>query len=207
MYLPPTPSRNITNPFVVVMDTSLVTKSSGLRPLLQTLLDGPPELSMTLIHPLLYISDFPATRRILYPDPPIRGPSALGIVLSDLTNVVDPPPKTERDGMASITEEARLRGNARVVAGMMASWSGLLALCAESGGEIQGGGGDTFPGVRSLVNALRVKSLVVRDVLLDLFFQVLDIRIGSWGQNFLAGRRLTGTIAPPPPIILTLFCL
>jgi rapamycin-insensitive companion of mTOR len=184
----------------VVMDTSLVMKSSGLRPLLQTLLDGPPELSMTLIHPLLYISDFPSTRRVLYPEPPVYGPSALGIVLSELTNVVDPPPKTERDdphGLASITEEARLRGNAQVVAGMMSSWSGLLALCARSSSSLselpRQMEPPTFLGVRSLVDALRIKSLVVRDVLLDLWFEVLHIRIGSWGQNFLAGRRLTGT--------------
>jgi rapamycin-insensitive companion of mTOR len=183
----------------VVMDTALVTKSSGLRPLLQALLDGPPELSVTLLHPLLYISDFPATRRFLYPEAPVRGPSALGVILSDLTNTLDPV-KTDREDLTPIIEEARLRGNAKVIAGMMSSWSGLLALTARSGGVIPEPKSPDdeiptippFPGVRSLVDALRVKSTVIRDVLLDLWFEVLNIRIGSWAQNFLAGRRLTG---------------
>ena len=181
------------------MDTPLVVRSSGLRPLLQALLDGPAELSVTLLHPLLYISDFPSTRRYLYPDPPVRGPSALGVVLSDLTNVIDPV-KVDNDDVTHIAEETRFRGQAKVIASMMSSWSGLLALCANSGGEIPILNGvhhevpvaHIFPGVRSLVDALRVKSLVIRDVLLDLWFEVLNIRIGSWAQNFLAGRRLTG---------------
>ena len=181
------------------MDTALVVRSSGIRPLLQSLLDAPVELSMALLYPLLYISDYPATRRFLYPDPPDRGPSTLCSVLSDLTTVLDPT-KSDRDEIASIVEATRLRGNAKVIAGMMSSWTGLLALCASSGGPLP----ETkqfqhvaelpsFPGVRSLVDALRVKSSVIRDVLLDLWFEVLNIRIGSWAQNFLAGRRLTGT--------------
>src|SRR5436189_6450740 len=101
----------------VVLDTALVVQSSGLRPLLQTLLDGPAELSITLLYPLLYISDYPSTRRFLYPEPPVRGPSALCIVLSDLTSVLDPVAKTDRDDLTPIVEEARLRGNAKVIAG------------------------------------------------------------------------------------------
>jgi rapamycin-insensitive companion of mTOR len=188
------------------MDTPLVIRSAGLRPLLQTLLDGPAELASTILYPLLYISDFPSTRRFLYPDPPVRGPSALGVVLSDLTHVLDPM-KSDRDEMAAITEETRLRGNAKIIASMMSSWTGLLVLCARSGGEIPPVNPlhphseeiPTFPGVRSLVDALRVKSNVIRDVLLDLWFEVLNIRIGSWAQNFLAGRRLTGTILGSHP--------
>lgn len=190
----------------MVLDTTLVIRSSGLRPLLQALLDGPPELSSALVYPILYVSDFPSTRQFLYPDPPIRGPSALNVVLSDLTNVMDPL-KNGRDETTSITEEARLRGNAKVIAGMLFSWTGLIALCAESGGDIPDAhetnsfqserqNVPTFPGVRSLVDALRVKSNVVRDILLDLWFEVLDIRIGSWAQNFLAGRRFTGPQRP-----------
>src|SRR5208282_4928099 len=129
----------------------------------------PAELSITLLYPLLYISDYPSTRRFLYPDPPVRGPSALGVVLSDLTSVLDPV-KTDRDDLTPIVEEARLRGNAKIIAGMMSSWAGLLALCARSGGEIPAEVGildqeihtiPTFPGVRSLVDALRVKTCVV----------------------------------------------
>src|SRR5277367_1173845 len=119
----------------VVMDTPLVIRSAGLRPLLQTLLDGPAELASTILYPLLYISDYASTRRFLYPDPPVRGPSALGVVLSDLTSVLDPV-KTDRDDLTPVIEEARLRGNAKIISGMMSSWAGLLALCARSGGEI-----------------------------------------------------------------------
>ena len=182
-------------------------RSAGLRPLLETLLDGPAELANAILYPLLYISDFPSTRRFLYPEPPVRGPSALGLVLSDLTNVLDPV-KSDREEIAAISEETRLRGNAKIVASMMSSWTGLLALCARSGGDVPHLGilhqhSDeipSFPGVRSLVDALRVKSNVIRDILLDLWFEVLDIRISSWAQNFLAGRRLTGP-SPHPSFI------
>jgi len=179
---------------VVVLDTPLLIRSSGLRPLLQTLVDGPPELSVTLLHPFLYISDSPSSRRFLYPDPPVRGPSSLCIVLSELTNVAEPQ-SPDRDDMTSITEESRLRGHAKVVAGMLSSWSGLLAMCARSGADATDRDPPflgSFPGVRSLVDALRVKSNIIRDVILDLWFEVLNIRIGSWAQNFLAGKRLTG---------------
>ena len=183
------------------MDTPLVIRSAGLRPLLQTLLDGPAELATALLYPLLYISDFPSTRRFLYPAQPGRGPSALGVVLSDLTNALDPV-KTDLSDVASIAEETRLRGNAKVIVGMMSSWSGLLTLCATSGGdvtELDHNPRDThvtqsFRGVWSLIDALRVKSSVVRDILLDLWFEVLNIRRGSWAQNFLAGRRLTSLL-------------
>jgi rapamycin-insensitive companion of mTOR len=176
----------------VVLDTPLIIRTGALRPLLQSLLDGPPDLSTAILHPLLFISDFPSTRRFLYPEPPTRGTSALNLVLSDLTNVLDPV-KSDRDDLAALTEEARLRGNAKVIVGMMSSWSGLLALCAQSGNDIPDDTQipDSFPGVRSLVDALRVKSTIIRDILLDLWMEVLNIRIGSWAQNFLAGRRLT----------------
>jgi rapamycin-insensitive companion of mTOR len=188
---------------IVVMDAALVLQSSGLRPLLQSLLDGPVELSLALLYPLLYVTDYPSTRRFLYPDPPDRGPSTLCLVLSDLTTVLDPP-KSDRDEIASIIEATRLRGHAKVIASMMSSWTGLLALCASSGGPLPEhkptehiSQSLCFPGVRSLVDALRVKSSIIRDVLLDLWFEVLNIRIGSWAQNFLAGRRLTGARHPP----------
>jgi rapamycin-insensitive companion of mTOR len=186
---------------IAVLDTALVVQAGGLRALLQGLLDGPVDLSMALLYPFLYVSDFPSTRRFLYPDPPIRGPSVLGLVLSNLTNVMDPS-KADLNDLAPVAEETIMRGNAKTIAKMMSTWAGLLALCARSGGELplaeQGHYHQeveqppTFPGVRSMVDALRVKSLIVRDVLLDLWFEVLNIRIGSWAESFLAGRRLTG---------------
>jgi len=74
----------------------------------------------------------------------------------------------------------RLRTSSKVVSTMLKSWSGLIYL--SSNGK---------QGILSLVNCLRVPTVQMREVLLDMFFDVFRIQTPSWYLAFLDGKRLT----------------
>ncbi|KAG8875681.1 hypothetical protein FRB97_004816 [Tulasnella sp. 331] len=74
----------------------------------------------------------------------------------------------------------RMKSSAAVIAAMLRTWSGLLYLCM-----------DDMRAIRSVIDTLSIPSLDTRDVILDLFFQILNIDKGEWHQDFIDGRRLT----------------
>ena len=45
--------------------------------------------------------------------------------------------------------------------------------------------------LRALVDGLRIPSLQTRDIILDMFFDLLNIKPPEWHQAFIDGRRLT----------------
>lgn len=45
--------------------------------------------------------------------------------------------------------------------------------------------------IRALVDTLRVPSTESREIVLDMFFEVLNIKPADWYRTFLEGRRLT----------------
>jgi len=45
--------------------------------------------------------------------------------------------------------------------------------------------------IRSLVDTLRIPNMDTREIILDMFFEVLNIKPVEWYQAFLDGRRLT----------------
>ncbi|KAH6907986.1 Rapamycin-insensitive companion of mTOR, N-term-domain-containing protein [Coprinopsis sp. MPI-PUGE-AT-0042] len=74
----------------------------------------------------------------------------------------------------------RSRTCAKVVQMMLRTWSGLVYFCL-----------DDMAAVRSLVDTLRIPSLETRDLILDMFFDLLNIKTPEWYQTFIDGRRLT----------------
>jgi len=76
--------------------------------------------------------------------------------------------------------EEKLKANAKVIASLLRSWPGLLALCMND-----------FLAIRSLLVSLQIPTPHVRNVLLELLFDILRIKPPSWSSSFLAGRRLT----------------
>jgi hypothetical protein len=45
--------------------------------------------------------------------------------------------------------------------------------------------------IRSLVDTLRIPNMDTREIILDMFFEVLNIKPVEWYRAFLEGRRLT----------------
>jgi hypothetical protein len=77
-------------------------------------------------------------------------------------------------------EEKRLKQSADVIASLIRSWPGLLALCMND-----------FLAIRSLLLSLQIPQIHVRTVILELLSDILMIKAPSWSSSFLAGRRLT----------------
>ncbi|KAG8706670.1 hypothetical protein FRC08_000920, partial [Ceratobasidium sp. 394] len=79
----------------------------------------------------------------------------------------------------------RMRTCSRVICTILRSWSGLAYLCSNN-----------LQSIISLVDTLRIPSMETREVILDMFFDVLNIEVPDWGQAFMDGRRLT-MFGPP----------
>ncbi|KAF7365155.1 hypothetical protein MVEN_00387000 [Mycena venus] len=74
----------------------------------------------------------------------------------------------------------RMRGCTKVIQLMLRSWSGLMYFCM-----------DNMRAIRSLIDTLRIPSLDTREIILDMFFDLLNIKTPEWYQTFIDGRRLT----------------
>ncbi|KAF9242546.1 Rapamycin-insensitive companion of mTOR, N-term-domain-containing protein [Melanogaster broomeanus] len=74
----------------------------------------------------------------------------------------------------------RMRSCAKVIQLMLRTWSGLMYFCMEDQRAI-----------KSIVNTLRIPSLQTREIILDMFFDLLNIKAPEWYKTFIDGRRLT----------------
>ncbi|THH20076.1 hypothetical protein EW146_g1188 [Bondarzewia mesenterica] len=57
---------------------------------------------------------------------------------------------------------------------------------------------DNMRAIRALIDTLRIPSLETREVVLDMFFDLLNIKTPHWYQTFINGRRLTMYHKPRP---------
>ncbi|KAH7098966.1 Rapamycin-insensitive companion of mTOR, N-term-domain-containing protein [Auriculariales sp. MPI-PUGE-AT-0066] len=149
---------------IMLLDVDLVSRTGGMRVLLGVLAEGPEEMAPTLATTFLYLLDMPATRGYLNPG------TDLEIALSGITDAYG-------KGEAHLD---RMHACAKVVSAILRTWSGLMYLCM-----------DNMQAIRALVDTLRIPSLTTRDVVLDLFFDLLHIKLPEWHAAFINGRRLT----------------
>jgi len=150
---------------IMLIDVQCVTKAGGLRVLLQTLSEGPPALASLLIPAFLYIIDSPSTRKHLRPG------KDLEVALSGVT-----------DAYGKDSEhQQRLKDICRTIVCMLRTWSGLMYFCM-----------DDMRAIKSLIDTLRIPSLEPREIILDMFFELLNIKTPAWYKAFISGRRLTG---------------
>ncbi|VDC00682.1 unnamed protein product [Peniophora sp. CBMAI 1063] len=150
---------------ILLIDMELVVNSGGMRTLLHVLAEGPMELSSLLTSVFLYVVDSPKTRSYLMPG------SEMEIVLSGLTDAY---------GQADSETIQRTKDVCKIVATMLRTWSGLIYFCM-----------DDLKAIKTLVDTLRIPSLDSREVILDMFFNLLKIKTPEWYQSFISGRRLT----------------
>ncbi|KAJ7095819.1 Rapamycin-insensitive companion of mTOR, N-term-domain-containing protein [Mycena belliarum] len=149
---------------ILVIDTDLVARTGGMRFLLHALGEGPLELAPILASAFLHIVDSPRTRAYL------QVGADLEMAFSAVTDAYGKGPD----------HADRMRGCTKVIQLMLRSWSGLMYFCM-----------DNMRAIRSLIDTLRIPSLETREIILDMFFDLLNIKTPEWYQTFIDGRRLT----------------
>lgn len=147
---------------LAVFDLRLLIRAGGLRSTLQALTEGASEFSPTLVQVFIYLIDTPGTRQHLRPGVDLE------IALSGFT---------ETPVQKPITYDALLRSTASVVTVLLRSWAGLIYLCM-----------DDKRAIKSLVQALRVNTLEVKSVLLDMLYDLFNVR-GATGRVDPASKR------------------
>ncbi|KAF9221011.1 hypothetical protein BS17DRAFT_786363, partial [Gyrodon lividus] len=147
-----------------LLDIDVVARSGGIRFLLHALGEGPVEIGPILAATFLHIIDSPRTRAYL----------RLGIDVEIALLAV-----TDAYGRGPDHAE-RMRSCTKVIQLMLRTWSGLMYFCMEDQRAI-----------KSIVNTLQIPSLETREIILDMFFDLLNIKAPEWYKTFIDGRRLT----------------
>lgn len=147
---------------LLIKDPGVVVAAGGMGVLADALADSTYQPAESLTHAFLYLLDTPARRVFFTSGHELEGPLA---AFTDGT---------------SVDNGERLRASARVIATILKTWSGLSSFTL-----------DNFRAIRSLTTSMQIPSSQLRDIVLDLLYDVLRIKPPSWSTSFLAGRRLT----------------
>ena len=148
---------------VLVRDPAAVISAGGIASLANALGDGSYNGPEYLAMNFLHLLDNPKQRVFLQSGYEID---------SAFTPFTDP--------MSICGNEEKLKSSARVIASILKTWPGLFSAARQD-----------FQAIRSLLQSLQYPVPLAKDLLLDLFFDVLHIQPPSWTPSFLAGRRLT----------------
>lgn len=150
---------------ILVRDPPLLVVSGGMDTLTDALGQGNYYAAESIGAAFLHLLDVPDRRKYLTFGHEIEKPFAAF---------------TDASTLHAHGHEERLKANAKVITNLLKSWPGLLTLSMSG-----------FLSIRSLISALYVPSPSVRNILLEIFFDILRIKPPSWSSSFLAGRRLT----------------
>ncbi|KAL1631144.1 hypothetical protein SLS56_004533 [Neofusicoccum ribis] len=148
---------------ILVKDPERLVSAGGMGPLTDALGEGLYLASESITGSFLYLLDFPHRRKYL------RSGHELQMPFAAFT-----------DASSGHANEEKLKANAKVIAALLKSWPGLLTLCMHD-----------FMATKSLMSSLYIPLPQVRNVILELLFDILRIKPPSWSSSFLAGRRLT----------------
>ncbi|KAF8918988.1 Rapamycin-insensitive companion of mTOR, N-term-domain-containing protein [Mucidula mucida] len=149
---------------ILLIDIDLVWRTGGFRFLLHALGEGPVELAPIISSAFLHIIDSPRTRSYFTVG------TDLEIALSPITDAYGKGPD----------HAERMKSSTKIIQGMLRSWSGLMYFCMAD-----------MRALRSIIDTLRIPSLESREIILNMFFDLLKIKTPEWYQTFIDGRRLT----------------
>jgi rapamycin-insensitive companion of mTOR len=150
---------------ILVRKPSLLVDAGGMGVLADALGEGSYHAAESVGTSFLYLLDTPRRRKLLRSGRELEAPFAMF---------------TDANATHGHLHEEKLKANAKVIASLLRSWPGLLTLCMN----------DFLP-LRSLLLSLQIPVPHVRNILLELLFDLLRIKPPSWSSSFLAGRRLT----------------
>ncbi|KAF2089867.1 hypothetical protein K490DRAFT_35401 [Saccharata proteae CBS 121410] len=148
---------------ILVKDPPRLVEAGGMGAVTDALGEGNYHAAESLTGSFLYLLDVPSRRKYL------RSGHELEMPLAAFT-----------DASSGHANEEKLKANAKVISALLKSWPGLMTLCMHD-----------FLAVKSLMSSLYIPLPSVRNVLLELLFDILRIKPPSWSSSFLAGRRLT----------------
>ncbi|KAF2000069.1 hypothetical protein P154DRAFT_208064 [Amniculicola lignicola CBS 123094] len=152
---------------ILVKKPTLLVSAGGMGTLTDALGEGNYHAAESVGNSFLYMLDTPRRRKFLRSGHELEMPFAM---------FTDSPAVHTHGHL----HEEKLKANAKVIANLLRSWPGLLALCMND-----------FLAIRSLLLSLELPIAHVRNVLLELLYDILRIKPPSWSSSFLAGRRLT----------------
>jgi rapamycin-insensitive companion of mTOR len=150
---------------ILVRKPSLLVAAGGMGVLADALGEGSYHAGESVGASFLYLLDTPRRRQLLQSGRELEAPFAMF---------------TDANAVHGHLHEEKLKANAKVIASLLRSWPGVLTLCMN----------DFLP-LRSLLLSLQIETPHVRNVILELLFDLLRIKPPSWSSSFLAGRRLT----------------
>jgi rapamycin-insensitive companion of mTOR len=148
---------------ILVRAPTLLVAAGGMGTLTDSLGDANYRAAQSLTGAFLYLLDTPGRRKFL------KSGHELEMPIASFT-----------ESPVGHVHEEKLKASAKVIAALLRSWPGLITLSMNN-----------FMAVRSLVASLYIPLTHVRNILLDLFIDILRIKSPSWGSSFVAGRRLT----------------
>ena len=147
---------------ILIRKPSLVAAANGIGALADALSEGLYMPAEGLSTAFLYLLDLPSRRKYFESGFELQGPFA-----------------AFSDESMHIGEE-RLKTNAKVIAGLLKTWPGLITLSNKG-----------FLAIRSLTTSLYQDSARIRDIVLEIILDIMRIKPPSWSASYLAGRRLT----------------
>ncbi|KAL9106169.1 MAG: hypothetical protein Q9227_008761 [Pyrenula ochraceoflavens] len=148
---------------VLLKDPSRLVAARGIATLSSILSEGTYPASESLVASFLHVLDVPRLRKHLKSGHEVQS------VFAPFT-----------DPFMLLEHEERLKDCIKALAVMFKSWPGLLAISTNH-----------TMALRALFASLQYPSPAVRDMILELLFDVLRIKPPSWSSGFLAVRRLT----------------
>ncbi|EPQ54453.1 hypothetical protein GLOTRDRAFT_116357 [Gloeophyllum trabeum ATCC 11539] len=149
---------------ILLIDIDLMSRTGGIRLLLHVLAEGPLEVAPILASVFLHVVDIPRTRKYLHPGTDFE------IALSGVTDAYGKGPE----------HDERMRACAKIIVMLLRTWSGLMYFSMGN-----------MLAIRTIIDTLRIPSLDSREIIIDMFFDLLNIKPPEWHQTFIDGRRLT----------------
>lgn len=149
---------------IFVQRPSLISRGGGIRNLLQTVVEGPFELSQSIAMAFTYVTDLPQNRKVL------RNGRDLEYLISAFTDY---------QSRGHVNSE-KLQYNAVVITSLLKSWPGICVFSQNN-----------FSCLKSLVNCFQYPVPAIRETLMEIFFSIFHVKSRSWSSSYLAGRRLT----------------
>ncbi|KAK9469902.1 Rapamycin-insensitive companion of mTOR, N-term-domain-containing protein [Lipomyces arxii] len=141
-----------------------ISAAGGISLLSQALANGPYELAGSIAMTFMYLLDQPSTRIYLWSGHDLES------VLAAFTEL------QERDHF----DETKVKASAGVISVLLQTWTGLFYVCMYD-----------LRALRSLIQCFRLQLPGLRDIMMNMIFDILRIRPLGWATSFLAGRSLT----------------
>ncbi|ODV85973.1 hypothetical protein CANARDRAFT_28032 [[Candida] arabinofermentans NRRL YB-2248] len=135
---------------VSILNSELAFRANALKPLMQAVMDGPSALSGVCCATFIKLLELPTTRPYLLDERIIQ------LLISPFMEITH-------------TKTERLQSAAYILTTLLKSWSGLIAFSQNN-----------FQPLRQLINCLTFESSLVKNILIQLFYDMFRIKPLPW---------------------------